>query len=85
MKTTFTFLILFLLAGFLSINVESATEEWSYDCSSNMVYQAFTDGKGGAAMVYGTTPTNMTTLSFSITGKVIKRISFECPFGKPFL
>ena len=71
MKTTFTFLIIFLLAGFLSINVESATEEWSYDCGSNVVYQAYTDGKGGAAMVYGSPPANTTLVWLDKKGDII--------------
>jgi len=71
MKTTFTFLILFLLTGFLSINVESATEEWSYDCGSNMVYQAYTGGKGGVAMIYGSAHTNLTLVWFDKKGDTI--------------
>jgi len=71
MKNSVSILILFLLTGFLSITVESATEEWSYDCSSNIVYLAYTDGKGGAAMVYGTPPANMTLVWLDKKGDII--------------
>ena len=71
MKTTFTFFILLLLVGFLSITVESATEEWSYDCGSNIVYQAYTDGKGGAAMIHGAASTNLTLVWLDKKGDII--------------
>jgi len=71
MKITFSLLILFALAVVFTISVESATEEWSYDCGSNLVYQALADGKGGAAMIFGYTPTNVTLVWFDKKGSVI--------------
>ena len=65
------FSIVLFLDVFLTIPVESATEEWSYDCGSNIVYQAYTDGKGGAAMVYGSTSTNITLVWFDKKGDII--------------
>ncbi len=73
MKFIFNFftLILFLVAVFLTSITHAATEEWNFDCGSNMVYQVYADGKGGAALVYAYTFTNATLVWLDKKGQTI--------------